>query len=113
MVEKILAVDRPRGRLRVELHAQERSRAVPHSLVRPVIGIREPWLPSVRQRAWVDGEAVVLRRDETAPGAGLETGLVVTAVAEFELVGSCSRRARQQLVPKTDAHDRAVEAHRA
>src|SRR5439155_10006949 len=46
-----------------------------------------------------------------APGSCLETGLVVTAMAEFEFVRFRSRRKGQQLVAQTDAHDRAVEAH--
>src|SRR2546425_11581745 len=84
----------------MELHAQERPRAVPHSLVRPIIGIREPWLPSLRQRIRVNGETVVLRSDETAPGSRLETGLVVAAMAEFELVRFRSRRKGSSWCPR-------------
>src|SRR5882672_855990 len=107
----MLGIHRARGPFRMELHAQERPRAVPDSLVRPIIGIREPWLPSLRQRIWVNGEAVVLGSDETAPASCLETGLVVAAMAEFEFVRFRSRRERQQLVSETDSHDWAVQPH--
>src|SRR3989442_13953164 len=107
----MLGIHRPRGALGMELDAQEWSRTVSYSLVRSIVGICEPRLPSLRQRGGVDSEAGGLRGDETAPGSFLETRLVVAAGAEFQLVGRRARRERQQLVPETDPHDRAVQPH--
>src|SRR5712671_6440937 len=108
-VEQRLAIDRARGGLGMELHAHERLRAVAHAFVRAVVGVREPGLPALWERCRIDGEAVVLRGDEAARGAFLETGLVVAAVAELELVGARARGKREQLVPEADAHDRLYQ----
>src|SRR5882724_6866782 len=117
LVEQRLAIDRAGGGLGMELHAQERLRAVAHALVRAVVGVGEPGLPALGKRCRIDGEAVVLRGDEAAllPSrlSDLYAGLVVAAVAELELVSTGAGREREQLMAEADAHDRAVRLHGA
>src|SRR5262245_52260008 len=58
----------------------------------------------------LDGEAVVLARDEHAAGSTLEHGVVRAAVAERELVRAMSRRKTEKLMTEADAeHWRPAE----
>ena len=58
------------------------------------------------QRRRVDGEAVVLARDQHLPGVAVEHRVVGAVVAELHLHRPRARRERQQLVAEADAERR-------
>ena len=102
VVDQIAHIFRSGMRLWVELHGAERLAGVPDPLVRSVVGVPEPRLPALWQRILGHREAVILAGDVAAPGAQLDAGLVLAAMAPFQLVGVGTRGQGQYLVAEAD-----------
>ena len=80
-IKEALQVTWARHVLGVELHAEERLRGVHNALVTLVVFVRKQRRPISRQRCVIDGETVILRRDETLACFGVRTRLIVPAVS--------------------------------
>src|SRR5689334_20844930 len=111
LVEEKGGVERARRGLGVELDAHERTRAMADTLIGTVVEVAEPRLPVARQALLVDRIAVVLRGDEAPGGAHAAARLVLTPMAELELVGIGASGQRQDLVAQAHAQDRSATVH--
>ena len=76
----------------------------------PVVQARVRDLDAGRQRARLDGEAVVLRRDLDAARLEVLHRVIAAAVAELELERPSAERQREHLVAQADAEQRAARA---
>jgi hypothetical protein len=86
----------------MELNGHKRKVFMPDSFVGVVVDIREPGLPTGGQGFCLDSIPMVLRRDETAFRSFLETGLILTAVTVFKLVGVGTGGQSHQLISEAD-----------
>src|ERR671923_823058 len=102
-VDQVPGVVRARAGLGVELH---RARAQLWE-VEPLDGaVVERDVRRLARLARLDGEPVVLARDEHAAGCAMDDGVVRTAMAEWELERAVARGEREQLVAEADAEQR-------
>src|SRR5262245_41231872 len=58
------------------------------------------------QGRFLNGESVILAREDDAPGIDLDDRMIRAVVAEFHLLGFRAAREPQQLVTETDAEHR-------
>ena len=112
VVKQEFGIDRTARSLGVELYGEKRLRPVPDAFARPVVEVHEVRLPALVERRRIDGEAVVLGRDDGPVRAHHQRRLVVAPMTVLELEGRRSGRDRQQLVAQTDAEDRLAQRDR-
>ena len=94
-----MRVMRPRRRLRVILHAEQRQIPVPQAFQRRVIQIHVRQFDfAFRQRIRIDCKIVVVRRDLNLPGGQLLYGMIPTMVSKFQLEGSAAERDSGELM---------------
>ncbi len=107
VVEEVLAVVGPRGRLGVILHREGGKRAVTESLERLVVQVDVGDLDRLlRQAVDVDDEPVVLRGDLDRARLQVFHRVVGAVMAELELGGPAAQGQAQDLVAQADAEDR-------
>ena len=92
LIEEELSVQRAGGCFRMELHREPGVAAVAYAFVGAVVHIHEEWLPFGRKALVIDGVTVVLGGDVAFLSPYQAHRLVVTAVAELQLVGIGSGR---------------------
>lgn len=90
----------------MELAGEPRVALVADALVGAVVHVDEKLLPVCAERGCVNGIAVVLAGYVAVVSADHAHGLVVGAVAVFQLVDGCAAGLRQELVAHADAADR-------
>jgi len=105
-VEKVARVERTALGLRVELGREDGTSLVDHTLVRAVVQVGEVLLPVRVHGGRVDSVTVVLRSDVALAGKKVESRDVVSTVTVLHLDGVGAGSNGQQLVAKTDTHDR-------
>src|SRR5882724_583798 len=101
-----MRIVRPRRRLGMVLHTEQRQVAVAQALESAVvqIDVRLDDL-AVRQRIGVDGEVMVVRRDLYLLRLKLLHRMVPTVMSKLELVGFAAERETYELMSKTDSED--------
>ena len=72
----------------MELRSEKGLGHVNDAFVGVIILVVKPFAPIFGERFCIDREAMVLRCDVAAPAATFATGLVLTAMAVFQLIGS-------------------------
>src|SRR4029079_14819088 len=94
-----------RRRLRVELRGEDRQGPVAESLEGSVVQVAERRGDVRGQRARVDREPVILRRERDVSGADVLDRVVRAAMAELQLERARAEREAEELVPQADAED--------
>ena len=95
----------------MELYREETAALVPQALVGAVVHVDEEGLPVSAESIPVHRIAVVLGGDVATVSAYEAHGLVVAAVAVFELEGRCASGLGQQLVAHADAENGLLGGH--
>ena len=90
------------------MHTEEWLFPVPDSLVGAVVGVGKPGVPVRWKFFCLNRKAVVLAGQVATPGAFFQAGLVLGAMAEFELVGAGASSQCQNLMTEADAQERQV-----
>ncbi len=104
--EQILRIMRPRRRLRMMLHREDRQVAVADPFHGLVIQVFMPQTGGIAQRIQINGKTVILGGNLHLAGGHIHNRQVGTMVAEGELDGLAAQGQSKQLVPQTDAEDR-------
>src|SRR5262249_16886168 len=103
--EELPGIVRPGRRFGMELHGEDGQLTVPHTFDSAVVQVDMRRLESVRHGVWVDGEAVIFRRDQDTFGAQITDRLIAPMVPKFELEGLGAAGQREELMPEADPHD--------
>lgn len=98
VIKQILRILGAAGGFGVELGGEERLGFVLNTFAGTVVQVLEQHRPFSGQRVGIQCEAVVLRGDIATLGTGKQYGLVVAAVAVFELERVAARGKTHQLV---------------
>lgn len=107
-LEEIVAIVWAGGGFGVVLDAEGRKLAMVEAFDRVVIEAAVGDLQVVGERFFLDGEAVVLRRDLDRAGFKILHGVVRTAMTELELERLRAAGQTEQLVAEADAEDRLL-----
>src|SRR5215469_14934667 len=101
-----MTVLRPRARLGMELHGEDRPILPAQTFERPVEQRGVGLFQAHRQRLPRHDEAVVVGGDLDAAGCEVLNRVVAATMTEMHLDGASTEREGEQLMPKADAEDR-------
>src|SRR5690606_3953299 len=92
----------------VVLHAERFGARSFKSLTAPIVQVKMTGLGDCAKCVNINHKTVVLTGDFDAPGGQILHRLIQAAVAKLELVGACTKCAREQLVSQADTKDRLL-----
>src|SRR5947209_12711709 len=104
VVENPFGIHRAWCSFRMKLHREKGKLSMLHAFIAAIIGIDKPGVEGGWQNT--DGKAMILCGDIAALRVMQETGLVLTPVAKFQLIGITAGGKCQQLMAQANAKGR-------